>query len=342
MEIHAKIKVHGRGNAWPIPLGEEHPFYDASSYRDLSNAAFSLEVWEGEELKADILVDAGHGTVQSIISGANRIPHCICLTHGHMDHTLSVDWVVQSFWRRHDRQRRYPLYATLPVFRFLIASYPHLDEMLDFRELQPGEPRSGDLPGGISLTSYPVYHGPHARGASMLLFRTGKKKVLFTGDLFTPLLREADYGELAGADLVVVDSNNRFPWPRTNHWSFSGSPENPLERDPVLRDFLKVKGADDFQAPHLGEASPAVRTLLDQVKGEWEPARQPFSVIEFCLRIRPRKLCLVHYSGSEDRKYHGRDPLNTAQLEEWAIQAARASGLPTEVHVPLSGEEISI
>jgi hypothetical protein len=52
-----KLWIHGRGNAWPIPLGETHPFYDRHNPRDLSNAAFSLLLEEGKSTLADVLVD---------------------------------------------------------------------------------------------------------------------------------------------------------------------------------------------------------------------------------------------------------------------------------------------
>ena len=123
--MELKLKVHGRGNAWPVLLGEEHPFYDREDYRDLSNAAYSMRTLVGKEITSDVLIDAGHGTIQSLISGENRIPDCICLTHGHMDHTLSVDWVVQSYWRKHEKKYTYPIYATRPVSEFFLQSYPH-------------------------------------------------------------------------------------------------------------------------------------------------------------------------------------------------------------------------
>ena len=56
-----------------------------------------------------------------------------------------------------------------------------------------------------------------------------------------------------GVDMLVVDTNNRFPWPRTNHWSFAGHPENPLERSEVLQSFLEKLTWEDVAAPHEEE-----------------------------------------------------------------------------------------
>ena len=56
MEKKTELVVHGRGNAWPVSLGEEHPFYDRRNYRDLSNAAYSLVVSTGGKVDADVNV----------------------------------------------------------------------------------------------------------------------------------------------------------------------------------------------------------------------------------------------------------------------------------------------
>jgi len=268
MDRKLEIFVHGRGNAWPIPLGEEHPFYNREDPLDLSNASYSLQLQESHNLLASVLIDAGHGCVQSLLSGDNRIPDCLCLTHGHLDHTLSVDWIVQSFWRRHGKERRYPVYATMPVYRFLIKSFPHLEELTEHRELEFGETLTPveDLP--LKLTAYPAYHGQHAVGSSMLLFEYADLSVLFTGDLLAPLLRKEDYGRLHGMELLVVDTNNRFPWPRTNHWSFAGSPSDPVIRSEILEAFAAELDWKQVAAPQLqagiGEKSQGYLLKLQQ------------------------------------------------------------------------------
>jgi hypothetical protein len=254
-----------------------------------------------------------------------------------MDHTLSVDWVVQSYWRLHQKEKKYPVYATVPVFRFLVRSYPHLEELAEFRELHPGERVSPDLPGDIKLTPFPVYHGQGAVGASMLLFETGGKRILFTGDLFSPLLREPDYQQLFGVDLLVVDSNNRFPWPRTNHWSFAGHPVHPMERSEPLRSFLQETEQTGFTAPHQEVCRTA---YFRQLEKEWNVATQPFTILEFMNRIRPRKVVLVHYSGAEDQKYYGEPLLKAGELESWVRETASAAGIDAEFIIPEAGGEI--
>lgn len=66
MKYRLEIVVHGRGNAWPVPLGEDHPFYNRKDPLDLSNAASSLQLMEADKVLSSVLIDAGHGTVQRI------------------------------------------------------------------------------------------------------------------------------------------------------------------------------------------------------------------------------------------------------------------------------------
>jgi glyoxylase-like metal-dependent hydrolase (beta-lactamase superfamily II) len=335
------LKVHGRGNAWPVLLGERHPFYDHSDYRDLANAAFSL-FFHTTGGFTDILVDAGHGTIQSLISGDNRIPDCICLTHGHMDHTLSVDWVVQSFWQLHQKERRYPIYATMPVYRFLIQSYPHLEALIEFRELLPGK-ATAIGPRQVKLTCFPVYHGPGAVGASMLLFEAGGRRVLFTGDLFSPLLRGIDYQRLKGVDLMVVDCNNRFPWPRTSHWSFAGHPDLPGQRSEPLLSFLRETDVFRFTGPHQqGGQGEEWNSYLQEFVSEWDPGSQPFTILEFLERVRARKVVLVHYSGAQDQKYYGKPMLSSRQLRDWVNETDSAAGTGSTFVIPGPGEEMAV
>jgi len=291
----------------------------------------------------DILIDAGHGTVQSMITGMNRMPDSICLTHGHMDHTLGVDWVVQSFWRQHNKTERYPLYATLPVFQFLISSYPQLADLIEHRELDPGISQpvgSGDY---FTLTSYPVYHGKSAVGASMLLFEAEECRLLFTGDLITPLLRSSDYDHLKNIDLLVVDGNNRFPYPGANHWSFSGKPGDPLVRSERLNAYLSTLDPVDLTVPHQpGRANEAATSYFNAFLKDFDVEQQPFTVLEFLKRVTPQRVVLVHYSGNEDLKYYREPILPAGELLFWADRTAFTAGIKSEIIIPTTGQIIRL
>ena len=343
MDRKLEMVVHGRGNAWPVPLGEEHPFYNRKDPSDLSNASYSLQLGDRDGLRASVLIDAGHGTVQSLLGGDNRIPDCICLTHGHLDHTLSVDWVVQSFWRKHNKEKRYPIYATLPVYRFLLQSYPHLEDLTEHLELQYGRSLAPlpDLP--LKLTAFPVYHGQGALGASMLLFEYEGNRILFTGDILAPLLRREDYAKLRGIDMLVVDANNRFPWPRTNHWSIAGSPSHPLKRSLTLEEFVDALDWTLVSKPQLQEGiSASNQAFLSKLEQEWDPAGLPLTILEFMGMIEPGKVMLVHYSGAEDRKYSDEDLLSASGLENWASRTAERHDIPGEIMVPANGQRILV
>jgi len=343
MDRRLQLKVHGKGNAWPVPLGETHPYYDRTNPSELSNAAFSLEIREEEKQVRSILVDAGHGTIQSLIAGSNRIPDCICLTHGHMDHTLSVDWIVQSFWRKFNKERRYPIYSTQPVCEFFMQSYPHLADQVDFRILEFGKEINLGQVSQVSLTAYPAYHGRGAFGASMLLFKTNDRKILFTGDLLTPLLRKADYEAVKGVDLLVVDTNNRFPWPRTNHWSFAGDPDHTSGRSNVMMKFYRELSWEELLEPFkLGQSDSHSGEYFRELGEEWSLQEQPLTIMEFLKLTEPRSVMPVHYSGAEDQKYHGKTMLSPTGFADWIKGEAQKAGLKSQFVFPDVGDIVNI
>jgi hypothetical protein len=115
-----------------------------------------------------------------------------------------------------------------------------------------------------------------------------------------------------------------------------------MVRSQVLSDYLKDNDVPDILIPRRRDAPQREQAWLDQVVSEWEPSRQPFTILEFCKRIQPGKLCLVHYSGAEDRKHHGQPQMDAAQLSDWAVRKVAESGLSAAVHIPFSGEEVRI
>ena len=338
-----QLKVHGRGNAWPVLLGGDHPMYNRADPKDLSNASYSLCLTRKGIVTTEVLVDAGHGTLPSLITGWNRIPECICLTHGHLDHTLSVDWLVQSHWRREGEPSPYPVYATRPVFASLIRSYPHLEKLVRHVHLEYGTTVRMEHATGFRITAFPVYHGPVAAGASMLLFETEGQKVLFTGDLLGTLLRKNDLTKLEGIDLLVVDTNNRFPWPRTNHWSVAGQPVHWMTRSDLLESFIEKITWETISAPHLLTAGKeADDPYFMELMEEGSPGTQSFTVLEFLGSVTPRNLMPVHYSGAEDQKHHGEPVLDQADLQQWLEKVIRSAGVCSGTIMPEPGQVIPL
>jgi hypothetical protein len=174
----------------------------------------------------------------------------------------------------------------------------------------------------------------------MLLFRAFGKKILFTGDLLAPLLKDSSYTDLEGVDLMVVDCNNRFPWPGTNHWSFAGHPGWSMDRSEVLKTFIRSHSPENLLLPHRDKDKGTLPAYLKSWTAGWDPVQHPFTILEFCRRIKPLKVMLVHYSGTEDLKHHDQEILDREKLHAWANSTAQAEGIGSEFLVPGSGERV--
>lgn len=337
------IRINGRGNAWPIPLGREHPMYKRGKEPDYANASFSLmslnREKSNESVNWELLIDAGHGTVPMLLKTYNRIPEAIVLTHPHLDHFLGIDWVAQSHYRFNNKQK-FPLYATRLCREILISNLPHLEKIIDFKYLDYGVPRIPDEIPGIELTAYPVYHGTRAKGAAMVVadvesIAESKQKIIFSGDLLCPLVRETDYDDLQGAKFLFADVNNRFPYPRTNHWSMVSE-----GYETYLNTWLKKITMEDLFLPHLPDTKdPVLPGYLQLLRNDGcKPDDLYWSLLEWIKRINPEKTLLVHYSGREDEKYHNKPLMNSSQLGAWAKQQAAEKDIHSEFRVPETGE----
>lgn len=342
------IRVNGTGNAWPVPLGSEHPFYDTGKPEELANASFSViktksEIITRESIEWEVLIDAGHGVVQYLIRHNNRIPDAVALTHAHLDHTLSLDWIMQSHFKHHNRQRRMPLYSSRPGWDFVRSSFPQLPPLTDFHEIKPGVMTDVEGAGDLRLGFYPVYHGERSLGPGMLVFEARHvdgqdRKVILTGDVLCPLLRKADYRVLRDADYLIVDANNRYPYPGSNHWSISpGAPDGSGESK-YLKAFREKISCTHLVAPHIPVArDPEVHAYFDEFLAYCNE-KLPLSVFDFAAMTGPRKILLVHYGGIEDRNHNGEEILNPVQLENWANAEAEIRNIRSEFIVPLPGD----
>jgi ribonuclease BN (tRNA processing enzyme) len=344
------IRTNGRANAWPVFLGSEHPFYSRDNSDDLSNASFSI-IKSGninnplKDISYEVLVDAGNNTASYIIRHENRIPEAIVLTHPHLDHTVGVDWISQSYYYKYDKKRKYPLYATRLCWDFVRQSYPHLNHIIEFKELNPGVHTKIDETDNLQVTPFPVYHGESAFGASILVFeivenKTTQAKVVFTGDMLCPLLRKKDYGFLKDAGVIYIDCNNRFSYPKSNHGSLLKSIPDKKSESRYLTEWKKGISLSQLIAPQLEKQyDMAKRSYFDEfISDNPDLSDIPFSIIDLILKVKIPEVKLVHYSGYEDKKIFKTKIMDEKELEKFAGECALKYNLNSKFSVPAVGE----
>lgn len=331
----------GTGNAWPVLVSDEHPFYDTGSVKELSNAAYTLEARENGQLKKRILLDAGFGVIPYLLQNENRLPEAVILTHAHLDHTVSLDWITHSFYKKHNKKKKLPLYSSVPAFKTVISSFPQLEDKIDFRPLFPGVIEKIEEMDKLSVTFYPVYHGNPAVGAGMIrLDIHGDKKILFTGDVLCPVLRKQDRESLKKIPVLITDSNNRFPYPGSNHWSFLPGFPGEEKRNSYLKDFLNKFGPSQVLSTHLHPFSdPRILKYFDQWLEEYRNEKLILSIKDFCAEILPVKTYLVHYGGGEDERYYNAPRMSREQLQEWVKQEGE---MLTDYIVPAPGISVDL
>ncbi|MDK2978422.1 MAG: phosphoribosyl 1,2-cyclic phosphate phosphodiesterase [Bacteroidales bacterium] len=334
-----QLRINGRGNAWPVFLGQEHPFYNRQRYEDLANTSCSLfkkRNTKKDEIEWELLIDAGHGTVQYLLQNHNRIPEAIFITHPHIDHFLGIDWIIQSYSKTY--QKPYPVYATILTWKKILTAFPHLETLVNFNELTPYSSVSVNEVSDIQVTAYPVYHGQNAEGAAMFLFENDNKKILFTGDLLCPLLKATDFANLENVDLLVTDANNRFPYPQSNHWSITTKIDE--NKSSFLKDYINKHSVGLLLSPHLKPYTPIYYSncfdyFLNQ---EFTIQYFIFDSLSFVEQIQPKQVVFLHYSGNEDKKYYQESILNSCELQAWIKNIIRNHSVETTVTVPYVGQ----
>jgi len=328
-----KIRTNGRGNAWPIILSKTHNLYDINNVEDYANASFSILKYNNSEsaVEKELLIDAGHGAIQYLLKHNNRIPDAIALTHPHIDHTLSVDWIVQSYYKT--TKKKYPIYASKMCWDLSLQFYPHLKNFVNFKEILPGKQTIIEELDDLKLTFFPVFHGESALGAGMLYFEfpdyNSFKKALFTGDVLCPLLRKTDYETLMDCDVVYADANNRFPYPNSNHWSVCDDDKNNL-----LESWQKTKAKLSYLIrPNLPvKFNKTTHNYFEQILNK--NSNLCFSVLDFAKKTNAKNINLIHYSGSEDKKHYNKEILNEKELANWANKKSKEKNIKTKFIVP--------
>ena len=343
------IRVNGCGNAWPVFLGTEHPFYNRQVTDDLGSASYSIigclgEKYSQKVIDWEVVVDAGHNTVPFLLKNENRIPEALFLTHGHLDHILGADWIAQSLNFTSTNHEKLPLYTTALCWQQVLQTIPHIRNAISFNELKPGRKEQVKQVPGLSVTAFPVYHGDGAPGSAMLLMEYEKgenpSRVLFTGDLLFPLLRNEDYTILSKAEILYIDCSNRFSYPASNHISFTVTdPEKGIVSH-YLNDWKRKNPIDRLVANQLQDNSDEEykRYLNRFLLQNSDYKNIPFSVMEFLEKTGIQWVHLVHYFGHHDKAFYRQDMLDPKTLKDWASQVLVATGRKnTRLAIPNAG-----
>lgn len=320
------IRTNGRGNAWPLELGAHDSRHhslmcSASEYANTSLSILGYDESDVHHPIWDVLFDVGQGVLPFLVQKGNRLPTAILLSHPHYDHISGLDWLGASN-RRNGHSIQLPVYATRDCWRDITQRFPWLSA--DFM-LQPLDYRVPTPIGGVndlSVTAFPVYHGPYAPGACLILLEYTRNescvKAILTGDLLCPLIEPNDYPRLQGARIAYVDTNTRFPSPSSGHWSIIQT--HPNNND--LWHWIQRQSLGNLLAPHGSAASlPPGIDLHNELC---------WSIETFIQRIHPQSLALVHYSGHEDGEI-----LTDIGLRQWTRTHFDISNW----HIPVPGHE---
>jgi hypothetical protein len=323
----AHIRVNGRGNAWPLDLGEQPNSLRHSElvdkHNEYSNTSFSITAvprYAGQSKeRTHLLLDIGQGIVPFLIRQGSGFPNALIVSHSHFDHIAGLDWLVQTYARHH--AEKLPVFTSRPCWDAILAShFSYLENKLELNELLPGDRQQIGENGGVGITGYPAFHGDFAPGAMMILldFFDKRWRALFTGDLLCPLLRPEDWDELHGIDVVCVDTNTRFPCPNSGHWSIVDHDPGKQGMSDRLKAWHQGQHPSYLVTPHVQRFEERKYAYFDQFLRDAYNGKPPcLSIFEFIERIEPKQVHLVHYSGYEDLQNHGEAIMTDNALIAW-------------------------
>ena len=305
--VRVVIRTNGRGNAWPLELGAHGPRHDAlvRVASEYANTSLSILGYDGPTVPSwEVLFDVGQGVLPFLVQHGNRLPTAILLSHPHYDHVSGLDWLGAS-------ANRYgnpiPVLTAPLCWEQIKQNFPWLAANFMFCPLQYGV--TTPIPGvnRLHVTAFPVYHGPYAPGACLLLLEFNLPnnrvaKAILSGDLLCPLIDPNQYDRLKEVRIAYFDANTRFPHPTTGHWSIIEAPAvgGANELDP----WIEAKTLPDLLTAHGGGSLlPAGLSLRHDLC---------WSINTFVDRLRPQHVALVHYSGYEDQEI-----LTDSELRHW-------------------------
>jgi hypothetical protein len=167
-------------------------------------------------------------------------------------------------------------------------------------------------------------------------------RALFTGDLLCPLLREEDWLRLRDfeqVDVICVDANTRFPWPRSGHWSIVANDPGKTGMSSELTKWTQRERPSYLVTPHAQNFDERTYHYFDQFLSETYNRQTAccWSIFEFVERVKPRRVQLVHYSGYEDNKHRRQEIMTDDALLAWTkgewAREVWARAIPSELEI---------
>ena len=116
-----------------------------------------------------------------------------------------------------------------------------------------------------------------------------------------------------------------------------------MNRSEVLTEYLEGHGWSDLVVPHDPNSYGVLsQHYLKELEAEWETENQPFTIMEFLLKIDPQLVIPVHYSGAEDSRYNNNSILSRGELLTWITETSQLAGINSRFLIPEAGQVIPL
>jgi phosphoribosyl 1,2-cyclic phosphodiesterase len=247
------LRVNGIQPAFGIEFGSASPRSDEGRrdpYRQ-ANVSFSVIQRQGADVLRHTLIDCGMGIVPSLLeferSHGVHVIHETFISHLHFDHFAGLDWLTMCTERngRPDQPRPLPIYATPPTWENGPARvFSRLADRTIWRPLVPWQP----VPcGDVTVTPFPVEHGPSAPGAVGFVVQHGSRKIVMTCDFRS--VPDEDHPLLKDADVCFMEANTWHPVEWLAHQSVLGALRLVQKWRPKRTYLLHYSGYEDRNFP---------------------------------------------------------------------------------------------
>lgn len=307
------------------------PCPQCSDDKPRANTSGSLLIKTSSGFERHLLFDCGIGVVDSLIDFGIRRVDYIFNTHNHFDHVAGLDRLLNSLRRNPSGgQPKTPLfYSTSGTWnKGILEPYGYLANWVEWRNINP-QVASGasvpleDLGIGLSVTPFPVYHGPYAYEPVIFVVEFGsgdtRRKLVLCWDLLHLVMHHPappdDWFKVRravpGSHGYPTDDRPQLPEQQMLYTALDNPTEGLGPEDLTDRHKL-LFGADEFIVEG-NTALPNFCTGHISIIGAMELVR----------RSKPKRTWVVHYSGHEDCW----GPMSDEELQNWINVEKRYRGI---------------